>query len=186
MAKYYRRLNHQGEPFFIDESGKEVSESTARKNLVQEGKAHAFRESADSAAARTLLGHFVQDKNQYGPDGLYEVAAVNDNGSATLHGPIGKGGTRTVSHSALVKNHTDLGAVDQLSAVCESEKSRAAMEEAFDRGAPNAKDKQKSRATEQDIDKGAKPNDARAKMEDAFRRPIDRIRESLRPTNSQD
>jgi len=76
--------------------------------------------AADTAAAKTMVGKYVRSSDTYGPN-IYKVASVDDNGSATLHGPIGKGGMKTISHTDLVKNHMDLGASDQLSQVYAAE-----------------------------------------------------------------
>lgn len=180
MAKYFRRFKQGGEPYFIDESGKEVSESTARQNLVEDrkpGTRHTFVESAsDTAAAKTLVGHFVQDRNQYGADGMYTVASVDGDGSATLHGPIGKGGTKTISHSDLVKNHTDLGPSDKLSQLNASESAKLEMEESFKRFAPGGRGKRRAFQSEKDTGKESKPKDARGKMDEAFERHTKRAR----------
>jgi len=85
----------------------------------------SLRESAaDTAAAKTMVGKFVQDKNAYGASGIYKVHSVDKDGSATLHGPIGKGGVKTVSHKDLVSNHMDLGSSDSLSQVYAAESFR--------------------------------------------------------------
>lgn len=85
----------------------------------------SLRESAaDTAAAKTMVGNYVQDKSAYGSSGIYKVASVDKDGSATLHGPIGKGGKKTVSHKDLVSGHMNLGASDNLSQVYAAESFR--------------------------------------------------------------
>lgn len=76
--------------------------------------------AADTAAAKTLQGHYVRSNDSYQSGGIFKVASVNDDGSATLHGPIGKGGMKTVSHGDLVRAHTDLGDAEGLAACQES------------------------------------------------------------------
>jgi hypothetical protein len=109
------------------------------------GAEKALEESAtDTATANTLVGHFVKDQSGYGSSSVYKVSSVDTDGSATLHGPIGKGGTKTVSHRDLAQNYADLGCADTLSQVNESarermeEAAREQMEEAFRRFAPQA------------------------------------------------
>lgn len=107
-------------------SGKSISriedaESDRDKNARRRTTISLSESNADTAAAKTMAGHFVRDNTAgYGAPNVYKVDAVADDGSATLEGPIGKGGTKTVSHSDLVKNHTDLGDSATLDQVQES------------------------------------------------------------------
>ena len=54
--KYFRRFRPTGDPFFIDENGNVVDESTAKVNLAESSGAHeiSFTESV------SLTGKFLQ------------------------------------------------------------------------------------------------------------------------------
>jgi len=57
--KYYRRFAHDGSPFFVDENGNVVDESTAKVNLVESSGAHeiSFTESV------SFTGKFLRTDN---------------------------------------------------------------------------------------------------------------------------
>jgi hypothetical protein len=91
------------------------------KKTIEDPKVIQEAPAADTAAAKTMVGKYVRSYDgSYGGGNIYKVAEVNDQ-HAVLHGPIGKGGMKTVSHTDLVKNHVDMGASDQLSQVYAAE-----------------------------------------------------------------
>lgn len=105
-----------GEPFEVERSYTPVP---AGQQTQDEDEDESFRESAaHTAGALTLKGHFVKSGT-----GIYKVDSVDEK-SATLHGPIGKGGKKTVSHKSLVEDHMDLGPADNLSMVYAAESHR--------------------------------------------------------------
>lgn len=117
-----------GKPFEVEMS------YTAATDETPDEEDESFKESAaHTAAAKTMVGNYVQDKSSYGSSGIYKVASVDEKkGSATLHGPIGKGGSKTVSHKDLVDGHMDLGASDQLSQVYAAESFRESFHQTGD------------------------------------------------------
>lgn len=101
----------------------EMSYSVVTDDGEEEDESFAEASAAHTAAAKAMEGHFVQAKDTYGASGVYHVAKVGKT-SATLHGPVGKGGMKTISHQALAEDHLDLGASDQLSQVYAAESWR--------------------------------------------------------------
>lgn len=164
--KYYKRWNREGDPFYVDEDGNLVDEATAKQNLVESAKGSriTFVESsaADVAAAKKMAGHLVSEDS----GGIYKVASV-DGKSVTLHGPIGKGGTKTISHKSLVSDYEDHGHEDDLDQANES--SRESMEAAFRRHLAAGL----RRVGVEHVDQAAQPSkyrDTGSAMDEAFRR----------------